>query len=49
MASREGSLEAPKRHPLDWKNANFYDSEKLQQEMERVFNVCHGCRHASLI
>ncbi|MEK7779187.1 MAG: heterodisulfide reductase-related iron-sulfur binding cluster [Pseudomonadota bacterium] len=44
MASREGSLEAPKRHPLDWKNANFYDPEKLQQEMERVFNVCHGCR-----
>ena len=27
MASREGSLEAPKRHPLDWKNANFYDPE----------------------
>lgn len=44
MASREGSLEAPKRHPVDWKNADFYNPEKLQQEMERVFDICHGCR-----
>ena len=44
MSSREGSLEAPKRHPVDWKNADFYNPEKLQQEMERVFDICHGCR-----
>jgi glycerol-3-phosphate dehydrogenase subunit C len=41
---REGSLEAPTRHPLDWQNPDFYDQEKLLAEMERVFNICHGCR-----
>ena len=41
---REGSLEAPTRHPLDWKNPNFYNEEKLLEEMERIFNICHGCR-----
>ena len=42
--NREGSLEAPTRHPLDWKNPEFYDEEKLYAEMERVFDICHGCR-----
>ena len=42
--AREGSLEAPTRHPLDWLNPDFYDEEKLHQEMERVFDICHGCR-----
>jgi glycerol-3-phosphate dehydrogenase subunit C len=41
---REGSLEAPTRHPLDWKNAKFYDQEDLFQELERVYDICHGCR-----
>jgi len=41
---REGSLEAPTRHPLDWKNPDFYDEEKLLAEMERIFDICHGCR-----
>ena len=44
MSAREGSLEAPTRHPLDWRNPEFYDSEKLFAEMERVFDICHGCR-----
>ena len=44
MSVREGSLEAPTRHPLDWKNPEFYDEEKLFAEMERVFDICHGCR-----
>lgn len=44
MATREGSLEAPKRHPIDWKNPDFYDENNLTQEMERVFDICHGCR-----
>lgn len=44
MATREGSLEAPKRHPIDWKNLDFYDETSLNQEMERVFDICHGCR-----
>ena len=42
--AREGSLEAPTRHPLDWKNAEFYDEESLNAELERVFDICHGCR-----
>ena len=42
--SREGSLEAPTRHPLDWKNPEFYDADKLNEELERVYDICHGCR-----
>ena len=42
--TREGSLEAPTRHALDWKNPEFYDEGKLFAEMERVFDICHGCR-----
>jgi Fe-S oxidoreductase len=42
--TREGSLEAPIRHPLDWRNPDFYDEESLNKELERVFDICHGCR-----
>lgn len=41
---REGSLDAPTRHPVDWENPEFYDLEKIEEEMERVFDICHGCR-----
>src|SRR5689334_16127855 len=41
---KEGSLEAPTRHPLDWKNPEFYDQAKTDKELERVFEICHGCR-----
>ncbi len=41
---REGSLEAPTRHPIDWKNDAFYDEQSLFSELERVFDICHGCR-----
>jgi glycerol-3-phosphate dehydrogenase subunit C len=44
MSAREGSLEAPTRHPLDWKNPEFYDEESLFAELERVYDICHGCR-----
>jgi Fe-S oxidoreductase len=44
MTQREGSLEAPTRHPLDWQSADFYDAAKLDKELERVFEICHGCR-----
>ena len=44
MTIREGGLEAPTRHPLDWQSADFYDAAQLDQELERVFNICHGCR-----
>ena len=41
---REGNLEAPTRHPLDWRNPDFYDEASAFKEMERVFDICHGCR-----
>lgn len=41
---REGSLEAPTRHALDWKNPQFFDEQNLFAELERVFDICHGCR-----
>ena len=44
MSTREGNLEAPTRHPLDWKNPEFYNEEALFKELERVFDICHGCR-----
>ena len=44
MSSREGNLEAPTRHPLDWQNPEFYDEAALFKEMKRVFEICHGCR-----
>jgi glycerol-3-phosphate dehydrogenase subunit C len=43
-ASREGSLEAPTRHPLGQNNADFYDETAVFDELERVFDICHGCR-----
>jgi len=44
MSPREGSLEAPTRHPLDWKSDEFYNEDALNKELERVFDLCHGCR-----
>ena len=44
MTVREGSLEAPTRHPLAWKSSDFWSEEELNKELERVFDVCHGCR-----
>jgi glycerol-3-phosphate dehydrogenase subunit C len=44
MTTREGNLQAPTRHPLDWRNPEFYAEEALFKEMERVFDICHGCR-----
>ena len=42
--SREGSLEAPTRHPLGQDSTEFWDEENLYDELERVFDICHGCR-----
>ncbi len=44
MTMREGNLEAPTRHPVDWKNPDFYDQASCKTEMTRVFDICHGCR-----
>ena len=41
---REGSLEAPKRHPIPWREPDFDDRQKLDRELRRVFDICHGCR-----
>ncbi len=42
--AREGSLEAPTRHPLGQDTAEFWQEDKLFAELERVFDICHGCR-----
>ena len=36
--SREGSLEAPVRHPISWRDEDFYDGDKLDAELRRVFD-----------
>jgi glycerol-3-phosphate dehydrogenase subunit C len=41
---REGSLEAPTRHPLAWRTEAFYDTQALEKELGRVYDICHGCR-----
>jgi glycerol-3-phosphate dehydrogenase subunit C len=42
--TKEGNLEAPTRHPLNWRDPSFYNEESLFSELERVFDICHGCR-----
>ncbi|AYH42850.1 heterodisulfide reductase-related iron-sulfur binding cluster [Azoarcus sp. DN11] len=44
MSKREGSLDAPTRHPIAWQKADYYDEAALDGELERVFDICHGCR-----
>jgi glycerol-3-phosphate dehydrogenase subunit C len=43
-SGREGSLDAPTRHALAWQDPQFYDQAALDKELERVFDICHGCR-----
>jgi glycerol-3-phosphate dehydrogenase subunit C len=43
-STREGSLGAPTRHPLNWKDPEFYYEAPLLEELERVYDICHGCR-----
>ena len=42
--NQEGGLASPTRHPLDWQQPSFYDEHALEKELERVFDICHGCR-----
>ncbi|HLX23999.1 MAG TPA: heterodisulfide reductase-related iron-sulfur binding cluster [Usitatibacter sp.] len=44
MTVREGSLDAPTRHPIDWQSPDYGDEAKVVAEMGRVFDICHGCR-----
>ena len=41
---REGSLEAPTRQTIEWQDPDSADEAKLDAEMRRVFDICHGCR-----
>jgi len=41
---REGSLDAPTRHVIDWNDPDFVDPGKIDAELRRVFDICHGCR-----
>ena len=42
--NKEGSIQAPTRHPIDFNHPDFLDQKKLDEEMRRVFDICHGCR-----
>ena len=42
--SREGGLSAPTRHPLNQNDPTFWDEDSLNKELERVYDICHGCR-----
>lgn len=44
MAVREGSLEAPQRQPIDWQSDEYLNKDSLYDELERVYDICHGCR-----
>jgi glycerol-3-phosphate dehydrogenase subunit C len=41
---KEGSIEAPTRHPIAWEDPDFTDRTKTEAEMRRVFDICHTCR-----
>ncbi len=41
---KEGSLDAPIRHPIAWRDPDFADRAKTEAEMRRVFDICHTCR-----
>jgi glycerol-3-phosphate dehydrogenase subunit C len=42
--NKEGSTKVPIRHPIEFNHPDFLDSKKIDDEMRRVFEVCHGCR-----
>src|SRR5450631_329819 len=43
-SGHEGGLQAPTRHALGWQEPAFYDAKALEKELDRVFDICHGCR-----
>tara|TARA_B110000438_G_scaffold1594_1_gene1572 strand:- start:916 stop:2247 length:1332 start_codon:yes stop_codon:yes gene_type:complete len=42
--NKEGSTQAPTRRPINFNHPDFLDQKKLDDEMRRVFDICHGCR-----
>ena len=41
---KEGNLEAPKRASIPWQEPAYLDKDALYGELERVYDICHGCR-----
>jgi len=41
---RESGLKAPTRHAIPWQDPDFADRAKTEAEMQRVFDICQGCR-----
>lgn len=44
LSYKEGSLDAPTRHPIHWKDDEYLNKDSLNLELERVYDICHGCR-----
>lgn len=42
--NQKGSLCDPNRHNIAWQSDDYYDTESLYKEMDRVFDICLGCR-----
>ena len=42
--NKEGGIQAPIRHPIEFDHPDFFNKKKLDDEMRRVFDICHGCR-----
>ena len=40
----EEGVRAPERRPIKWRDPGYWDEEALDQELRRVFDICHGCR-----
>ena len=43
-SGREGGIATPTRNPLNQNSSDFWDEDSLNQELERVFDICHTCR-----
>lgn len=41
---KEGSLKAAVREPIAWQEEDFWNPTSLEKELERVYDICHGCR-----
>ena len=40
----KGDLGAPTRHVIPWQDPDYTDRAKTEAEMQRVFDICQGCR-----
>ena len=43
-AIREGGLDAAIRLPIDFQSEDYWHKPSLFSELERVYDICHGCR-----